>query len=106
MTPPVVDQEFVVHLFSPLDGPDAERAYGQVQRLWTACREMLGMTEPIAGLRAPILPPLARTDLPTDGVAGAQENPAADRQSVLRRTHDVLNLSVALAQPLPEARHS
>lgn len=104
--PPIIDLEFVVHLFAPLDGPQAEEAYQQARQVWTACRGMLGMTEPIAGLLAPVLPPETHEALPADGVAAAQESPSTDRQSVLRRVHDVLNLSVALAQPIPEGLRS
>jgi hypothetical protein len=43
MTAPVVDQELVIHLFFPLEGPRAEAAYRQVRRLWSACRSQLGM---------------------------------------------------------------
>ncbi|HUY46731.1 MAG TPA: CATRA conflict system CASPASE/TPR repeat-associated protein [Streptosporangiaceae bacterium] len=103
--PPVVDQEFVAHFYAPLDGPQADEAYRQVQRMWEGCRRQLGMTEPIAGLQVPLLAPETRKALPADGVAAAQESPTTDRQSVLRRMHDVLNLSVALAQPMPEGLH-
>jgi predicted nucleotide-binding protein len=101
-TPPVVDQEFVVHLFAPLDGPQAPEAYSQVRQVWAACREQLGMTEPIAGVRSRALLPETLDRLPADGIVAAQEGRAAIRQAVLRREHDVLNLSVALAQPAPE----
>ncbi len=101
MTLPVVDQEFVVHLFAPLDGPHAESAYRQVQGIWTDGLKNLSMTEPIAGL------PLGLSDeraaLPADGVAAARENLSADRQGVLRRVHDALNLSVAFTQPAAKA---
>ena len=102
----VVDQEFVVHLFAPLDGPQAADAYRQIQRVWVACREQLGMTEPIAEIRAPILPPETIDGLTADGLVAAQESRADIRQAVLRRVHDVLNLSVALAQPAPEELRS
>jgi predicted nucleotide-binding protein len=102
MALPVADQEFVVHLYAPLDGPLAEEAYRQVRRLWTACHEALGMTHPVTGLRVPALPPGTLAELPPGGVIAVQETPDGNRQSVLRREHDVLNLSVALAQPRPE----
>jgi predicted nucleotide-binding protein len=101
-TPPVVDQEFVVHLFAPLDGPQAPEAYRQVRQVWAACREQLGMTEPIAGVRSRALLPETLDRLPADEIVAAQESRAAIRQAVLRREHDVLNLSAALAQPAPE----
>jgi predicted nucleotide-binding protein len=103
-TPPVVDQEFVAHFFAPMDGPRADEAYRQVRRMWEACRRQLGMTEPIPRLPAPVLAPERLPRLPADGVVAAQESPASNRQSVLRLVHDVLNLSVALAQPAPEGR--
>jgi predicted nucleotide-binding protein len=106
MAPPVADQEFVVHLFAPLEGPAAAEAYRQVQRAWAACREVLGMTERVRELGVPALPPATPGELPADGVAACQQSPSTDRQSVLRREHDVLNLSVGLAQPVPEGPES
>ena len=102
MTAPVVDQELVIHVFFPLDGPCAQAAYQQVRRLWSACRSQLGMTEPVPGIPAPPLPPESGALPPGDGIVAAQESPDTSRQAVLRRVHDVLNLSVALAQPLPD----
>jgi hypothetical protein len=105
-TPPVVDQEFVVHLFAPLDGPHATQAYVQVQRIWAACRDQLGMYgRDIAGLPGAALPaPETVGRSAADSVLAFQEDQAGIRQAVLRRAHDVLNLSVALAQPAPEGR--
>jgi Predicted nucleotide-binding protein containing TIR-like domain len=96
---PIIDQELVVHVFSPLDGPQADLAGRELRRLWSTCRGQLGMTEPIPGMAAPAL--LPDTDLARrpDGVAAAQESPDVSRQAVLRRVHDVMNLSVVLAQP-------
>jgi len=102
LTDPVLDQELVIHVFFPFDGPQAETAYQQLTRLWSACRARLGMTEPIPGILAPARPPETRAALLEDGVAATQQSPDASRQAVLRRVHDILNLSVALAQPVPE----
>ena len=57
----LVEQEFVAHLFAPLDGPDTAAALEQVRDLWDACRSELGMTQPIvgAGLTIPALMTLA-----------------------------------------------
>ena len=104
--PLVVDQEFVVHLFAPLDGPRAQEAYRQVQQVWAACREQLGMTQQIAGRPGSMPPwPVALGGPAADSVLAIQESQAAIRQSVVRRVHDVLNLSAALAQPAPEGRN-
>lgn len=107
-TSPVVDQEFIVHLFAPLDGPRAAEAYAQVRRVWTACRDQLGMSgRDIAGLPSAALPDLGaiRTSA-KDSILAFQEGQAGVRQAVLRRSHDVLNMSVALAQPAPEGRRA
>jgi predicted nucleotide-binding protein len=102
----VVDQEFIVHLFAPLDGPRAARAYAQVQRIWAACRDQLGMAGgDFAGLPGAALPaPDAVGQAPANGVLAFQTGHGDARQAVLRRVHDTLNLSVALAQPAPEGR--
>jgi predicted nucleotide-binding protein len=104
--PLVVDQEFVVHLFAPLDGPRAQEAYRQVQRVWAACREQLGMTQQVAGLPGSMPSwPEVPGGPGTDSVLAIQESQAGIRQAVVRRVHDVLNLSAALAQPAPEGRN-
>jgi predicted nucleotide-binding protein len=99
---PVIDQELVIHVFSPVEGPHAATAYKQVSRLWSACRSQLGMTEPIRGVPAAALPPQTLAAVTADELLAAQESRDASRQAVLYRVHDVLVLSVALAQPLPE----
>jgi predicted nucleotide-binding protein len=109
---PVVDQEFVVHLFAPLDGPQAQQASRQLQQAWLACREQLGMTQQIAGrpdaaagLPDPTVAPPEATGVPAaDKVLAVQQSPGAIRQAVMRQVHDVANLSVAFAQPAPEGR--
>jgi predicted nucleotide-binding protein len=95
----VVDQEFIVHLFAPLDGPRSAEAYAQLGRIWTACGDQLGMSgRDTPGLPAAVLPTLAEIGRSaTDSVLAFQEGRADIRQAVLRRSHDVLNLSVALA---------
>jgi predicted nucleotide-binding protein len=102
--PAVADQELAVHLFVPLGGPEAAGAYRHLSRVWEACRGTLGMTERVRGFPGLAVLPEAAGDLPGEGVAAVQENAAADRQSVLRRVHDILILSVLLAQPAPEGR--
>jgi predicted nucleotide-binding protein len=98
MSAEVFDQELVIHSFFPLDGPRATTGYQQVKQLWTACQR-LGMTESIPGIAAsaslPNTPAVPRADV----IGAAQGGPGDSRQMVLRRVHDVLNLSVALAQP-------
>jgi predicted nucleotide-binding protein len=106
-TPPVTDQEFVVHLFAPLDGPQAPAAYAQLQRIWLACRSQLGMSGQITGLPGDRWPSLeALGQAATDSVLATQESHRGVRQAVLRQAHDALNLSMAVAQPAPEGRHS
>jgi predicted nucleotide-binding protein len=96
----VVDQELVIHVFFPRDGPHAATGYQQVRKLWTACQR-LGMTESIPGIAAPPLLPNSHAFPRADVIGAAQKgHDGSRRQAVLRRVHEVLNLSVALAQPL------
>jgi predicted nucleotide-binding protein len=104
VTAPIVDQELVVHVFFPSEAPPTEAVYQQIKRLWAGCRSQLGMTDPIVGIAATATLPDDRTALPADEVIAAQERIDANRQAVLRRVYDVLNLSVVLAQPIPQER--
>ncbi|MEU4877111.1 CATRA conflict system CASPASE/TPR repeat-associated protein [Streptomyces sp. NPDC021608] len=95
-----VDQELIVHLYTALDAPQAVRGYEQIRRIWERCRDELSMDQPIADTGLPAtLPPDPKSLVP-GRPAAAQEHPTADFQAVVRREHDVINLSVALAAPL------
>jgi hypothetical protein len=98
-TPRVVKQELVVHLFAPLDGPRAGQAYEQLARMWTACQDRLEMTEAIPGFPAPALPAGLPGRSGPERVLAAQLNSATGHQAIARVLHDVLNVSVGLAQP-------
>jgi hypothetical protein len=97
-------RELVVHLFAPLDGPDAAVAADHLAHVWHQCRRGLGMSHEVTGLGLPAA-------LPGDWSAPAPEAPpqaafaACTRrgsgvfQAIMRRHHDVANLSVVLAPP-------
>lgn len=95
----VLDQQFVVHLYAPTDGPGAETAYRALAGIWQRCRLVFHMTEPVPGTGLPHVLPGDPRALPVgeEVAVAAQERPGADCQAVLRRHHDLLNLSVALA---------
>ncbi|RKS74317.1 putative nucleotide-binding protein [Actinomadura pelletieri DSM 43383] len=95
----VLDQQFVVHLYLPTEGPGAGAAYRALTGIWQGCRLLFHMTEPVPGTGLPHVLPSDLGALPADGEIAvvAQERPGADCQAVLRRHHDLLNLSVALA---------
>ncbi|MBB5829045.1 CATRA conflict system CASPASE/TPR repeat-associated protein [Micromonospora carbonacea] len=98
MTDPIAEQEFVLHLFAPLSGPDAELALHQVALLWEACRTQLGMTRAIDGTSLPANLPVD-AHMPEGALAGLQD-PAVNFQAIARREHDVLNVSLVMATPL------
>lgn len=90
-------------MFAFEDGPRAKEAYQELRRMWTACREQLGTTVPITGLRCSDQLPERLKELPAGDVLAAQERSGGqDRQCVLRRVGKVLNLSVMMLQPQPE----
>lgn len=96
----VFDEELVIHVYAPLDGPLARRALDQLGAIWDACRNRLGMIEPVPGLPHPRSLQLRVDELPQGPVAGAQSpGPDSERQVVLRRINDVLGLSIALMRP-------
>jgi len=98
---PFAEQELVAHLFAPLDGPHAALARQQLLTIWDACGTELRMTEPVPGVAA------APGEIPLtaglDGPLAARQDAGADFQAILRREHDVLNLSVVFAAPLDTA---
>jgi hypothetical protein len=102
--PPVVDQEFVAHLFAFEDGPQADLAYEQLRGMWTACGDELGMSVLIVELGVSDGLPPHRTQLPAGDVLAARQRAGApDRQCVLRRVGvGVLAMSVMMVQPQPE----
>ncbi|GII88922.1 hypothetical protein Ssi03_69120 [Sphaerisporangium siamense] len=97
----ILDQQLVAHLYAPTDGPDAGAAYRALREIWRYCRLSLHMTEPIPGIGLPNLLPETPDSFPAGGevALAAQERPGADCQAVLRRHHDLFNLSIALAPP-------
>ncbi|WP_250557383.1 CATRA conflict system CASPASE/TPR repeat-associated protein [Pseudonocardia lacus] len=99
----LIDEELVVHLFAPLDGPHAGSAYEQLRALLGRCRDQLGMTQPI---RPPDLDAALPVDLPAErpapgnGALAALEDRASDFQAIVRREQDVLAFSMVFAAPL------
>ncbi|GAA3934298.1 CATRA conflict system CASPASE/TPR repeat-associated protein [Actinoplanes auranticolor] len=102
---PPGEQEFVAHVFAPLDGPAADPARRQLDELWQACRTDLGMTQPIVGAGLTGELPTDPRAAPEGALAGLQD-PAVNFQALVRREHDILNLSLVMAAPQapPERR--
>lgn len=102
----VVDQQIVVHLFAPATGPRAKAAYAVLRELWLGCRQVFLMRDPIPGTGLSHQLPDACREFPSAAESGAeaalaaQERPDADCQAILRRHHEVLNLSLVLARPV------
>jgi nucleoside phosphorylase len=87
----VFEQELAAHVFAPTDGPWAGAARRLIDQMWQRCRD-LGMVSPMA------LPGVPR-DLPDElpaasAVIAAQRSDDSGLQALLRREHDLLNLSV------------
>ncbi|WP_226931303.1 CATRA conflict system CASPASE/TPR repeat-associated protein [Parafrankia sp. CH37] len=98
----LVAPELVVHVFGPTRGPHSAAVYDYLTRIWRACADELGMRHPIEALGVPRLPP-PRHELDVTEVRApvAAQRRVGDGvfQSLLRREHDVLCLSVMLAPP-------
>jgi hypothetical protein len=95
----LVDQELVVHVFAPVEGPHTARAYQQIREIWDRCHHRLGMTAPIPSTGLPTGLPPDPLRMPPDQALAAQEDRAADYQAIVRREHDVVNLSMVFAAP-------
>lgn len=94
----VAEQELVAHIFAPLSGPAAGHADEAIRLMWSLCGSVLRMTGPISptGLSDQLPDDFSAT--PDSGPIAARQSPDTDFQAVLRREHDVLNLSVLLAR--------
>jgi hypothetical protein len=97
------EQEFVAHLFAPVGGPYADTARRQLAGIWRQCRVELQMTEPVRGVPAVDLPAQWPGAGPFEVIA-AQQDLGSDRQAILRRSHDILNLSMVFATPIGDRR--
>ncbi|WP_306213482.1 CATRA conflict system CASPASE/TPR repeat-associated protein [Actinoplanes sp. RD1] len=99
------EQEFVVHVFAPMEGPAADAAYRQLEALWQRCGDELTMTEPISGVDLPVELPGAPPAAGPDRTLAGRQDAAINYQAIVRQEHDVLNLSLVFATPLaPPAR--
>lgn len=99
MTGGITEQDLVVHLFAPAKGPRAAAAHAALHTLWDRAHTLLGMHRPILDLPTDLPPDLGTTVAGT--TVAAREDRQADFQMVCRRHHDVLNLSLVFAAPLP-----
>ncbi|GAB7052658.1 CATRA conflict system CASPASE/TPR repeat-associated protein [Catenuloplanes indicus] len=103
----------VLHAFAPLDGPAAPLARHQIQLLWAACGDVLGMDARVPGSPLRIMPSdwrggprvaaIAARERPGDGLRPAERSrdggfgPAGGGfRAILRRDRDVLVLSAVL----------
>lgn len=99
------EQEFVAHVFAPMEGPAADAAYRQLEALWQRCGDELAMTDPISGVDLPIELPAGPPAAGPDRILAGRQDAAINYQAIVRQEHDVLNLSLVFATPLaPPAR--
>ncbi|HEY0636115.1 MAG TPA: CATRA conflict system CASPASE/TPR repeat-associated protein [Pseudonocardiaceae bacterium] len=89
----ITEQELVVHLFAATDGPAADLTRRQIMRIWQRCRDR-GMDVPTGLPGVPNEPP---DELPArSAVIAACRSRDGGLQAVVRKEHDVLNLSILL----------
>ena len=91
----------VLHAFAPLDGPAAPLARHQMQLLWAACGDVLGMDARVPGSPLRIMPSDWRGGPRVAAIAARQRSggglPGGGLfRAVLRRDRDVLALSAVL----------
>jgi nucleoside phosphorylase len=94
--PAISNEELLVHVFVGLDEITGTRPYEQLITLWQRCRPSMG--HKIAGTSLPIELPASAAELPggtvSEAVIAGQQSADGGCQAVLRRRHDILNLSV------------
>ncbi|MEU4446086.1 CATRA conflict system CASPASE/TPR repeat-associated protein [Actinosynnema sp. NPDC050801] len=96
MTGPVVaEQELVAHFYAVGDAQETT-----LRAMWARCGRLLGADEPIRSTGLPVELPDLRLLPSTVGSAllGARQDHERNVQALVRREHEVLNLSVLLAE--------
>lgn len=91
------EQELVIHVFAHGEGPLAALSSDAITRMWSRCQTELGMAHPVPGLGLPAEP--TRLNASGSAILAAAQRADTDAQAILRKEHDVLNLSVLLALP-------
>ncbi|SDT17286.1 CATRA conflict system CASPASE/TPR repeat-associated protein [Actinoplanes derwentensis] len=94
---PAADQELVIHLFARSEGPSAVTAYAEIRAIWDRCRDVLGLTVPLAGVGLPTDLPTVLPRDPGELVVAARKHPGLLYQAILRRFPTTVNLSVVLS---------
>jgi hypothetical protein len=93
----LTDHRLVLHFFAPLTGPDSVAAHRQLDEIWRACADKLGMT--VQTPHTPADPPPAAPGGRERGtVAGRRAPGAALREAWWDETGDVTCLSVTLSR--------
>jgi nucleoside phosphorylase len=97
--PLVSEQELIAHVFVPVEGPLSTAAGEWIRELWSLCGSDLGMTESVPRLDLPRTLPGDFTAVPRRGPVAALQSQDTCFQAIVRREHDVLNVSLLLAPP-------
>ncbi|MYV97756.1 hypothetical protein GT354_05590 [Streptomyces sp. SID3343] len=80
-------------MFVAADGEDSVADLAYLHRMWRACGDVLGMTEPVPGMNADLGPAWAQAP---PGLSAARSRPGGMHQVVLRREYDTFCLSAVL----------
>ena len=75
-----IDQQLVIHLFAPNEGPGADVAYAALRELWLGCRQFFRMREPIPDTGLPQQLPATLRELTGGGRYLADEEAALAAQ--------------------------
>jgi hypothetical protein len=96
--------ELVVHVFGPVEGPDAVQCYQQLRSLWDNLRLGLHLDAEVPNLGIGEELPSTLDAVGSGAVAAcAGDHPDGFYQALFRKSHDVLILSAALAPRLVAA---
>ncbi|MFE9581231.1 CATRA conflict system CASPASE/TPR repeat-associated protein [Nocardia sp. NPDC006044] len=96
----LADQELVVHVFAPLDGPRAATALQHVRAIWARGADRLGIDRPVESCDLPAALPEGRIRGGAATALALAEDRTGDFQMIARREHDILSFSLVLAAPM------
>jgi len=92
------ENALVTHLFAARTGPRAADAAAELRRVWQACGDAWGMSEPVARTGLPAVPPADEAAIGSLAARHAPDKDGGLREAIWVQDHDITCVSIAFAE--------